>query len=55
MCVVISQYYNGSLLTKRNVILQHMMYCNFTTDGGATSHQIHNTFIVISKIILQVL
>ena len=25
------------------------MYCNFTTDGGATSKQIHNICIVISQ------
>ena len=40
--VVIVQYYSGNLLTKRNVILQHMMYCSFTTDGGATSQHINN-------------
>ena len=26
-----------------------MMYCNFTIDGDAVSHQSHNTCIVISK------
>ena len=34
MSVVISLYCNGSLLIKSIVILQQMMYCNFTTDGG---------------------
>ena len=41
--------YNRSLLPKRNVILQPMMYCNFTTDGNTASQQIHNTCIVIPK------
>ena len=45
----ISQYCNGNSLAKRNVISQDMMYCNFITDGGADSQQIHNTCIVIPK------
>ena len=49
MSVLISQYCNGSLLPKRNVILQHMMYDNFTTDDGAASQKIHNIWIVIPK------
>ena len=41
--VVIVQYCSGNLLPKRNIILEHMMYCDFTTDGGTTSQNIHNT------------
>ena len=41
--------YNECLLPKRNIILQHIIYYNFTTDGGAALQQIYNTCIVIPK------
>ena len=47
--VVISQYSNGSLLPKSNVILQYMMHCDFTTDGDAASQKIQNACIVNPK------
>ena len=45
--VVILQYCNGSLLPKGNLILQHMMYCNFKTNGRDASQQFYNTCIVL--------
>ena len=35
--VVISQHCHGSLLLNFNEILQHIMYCNFKTDGDTVS------------------
>ena len=43
--LVFLQFSNGSLLPKCNISLQHMIYCNFTSDGGAASGPIHNTCI----------
>ena len=39
----------GSFWSKRNVILQQMMYCNCATDGCIASQKIYNTYILISK------
>ena len=48
LTIYILKYYNGSLLPKRNVILQPLMYCNFTTDGDTALQQIY-TCIAIPK------
>ena len=38
-------YCNGSLLPKGNLILQHTMYCNFTTVGNAAP--LHTKFATL--------